>query len=213
MRERREGPDDRAAGFEVTSKETKVVYLRGRATSSQCFESQSAADAAQKGITPAPEGLDVGVCGLGLRVDLRGPVARVPTTSQGPGSKLGAYCLTDISNTELKCYTDYAAAQAAFKSMTTKVAQTSWCISAPGTTESTSPAPTPTPPPAGKQKPTSTPSAAGGNGPSATAERLADRPGDDTRRDGLRLARHLGLLRASVRLHHQAGGADRARRA
>jgi preprotein translocase subunit SecD len=70
----------------------------------------------------------------------------------------------------LKCYPDYAAAQSAFKSMTTKVAQTSWCISAPGTTQSTSPSPTPTPPPApgGKQKPTGTPSPTSGNGPGAS---------------------------------------------
>ena len=121
-----------------------------------------------KGITPAPKTSTSASASASAPASTSETPSPSPTTSQGPGSKLGAYCLTDISNTELKCYTDYAAAQAAFKSMTTKVAQTSWCISAPGTTESTSPAPTPTPPPAGKQKPTSTPSAAGGNGPGAT---------------------------------------------
>ena len=186
-------PTTALQGFEVTSKDTKVCIYAG-SDQLQCFESQSAADAAQKGITPAPKTSTSASASASAPASTSETPSPSPTTSQGPGSKLGAYCLTDISNTELKCYTDYAAAQAAFKSMTTKVAQTSWCISAPGTTESTSPAPTPTPPPAGKQKPTSTPSAAGGTG-RRDPERLADRPGDDTRRDGLRLARHLGLLR------------------
>ncbi len=160
-------PTTALQGFEVTSKDTKVCIYAG-SDQLQCFESQSAADAAQKGITPAPKTSTSASASASAPASTSETPSPSPTTSQGPGSKLGAYCLTDISNTELKCYTDYAAAQAAFKSMTTKVAQTSWCISAPGTTESTSPAPTPTPPPAGKQKPTSTPSAAGGNGPGAT---------------------------------------------
>ena len=162
-------PTTALQGFEVTSKDTKVCIYAG-SDQLQCFESQSAADAAQKGITPAPKTSTSASASASASApaSTSETPSPSPTTSQGPGSKLGAYCLTDISNTELKCYTDYAAAQAAFKSMTTKVAQTSWCISAPGTTESTSPAPTPTPPPAGKQKPTSTPSAAGGNGPGAT---------------------------------------------
>jgi protein-export membrane protein SecD len=158
-------PTTALQGFEVTSKDTKVCIYAG-SDQLQCFESQSAADVAQKGITPAPKtSTSASASAPASTSETPSPS---PTTSQGPGSKLGAYCLTDISNTELKCYTDYAAAQAAFKSMTTKVAQTSWCISAPGTTESTSPAPTPTPAPAGKQKATATPSAAGGNGPGAT---------------------------------------------
>jgi protein-export membrane protein SecD len=158
-------PTTALQGFEVTSKDTKVCIYAG-SDQLQCFESQSAADAAQKGITPAPKtSTSASASASASTSEIPSPS---PTTSQGPGSKLGAYCLTDISNTELKCYADFAAAQAAFKSMTTKVAQTSWCISAPGTTESTSPAPTPTPAPAGKEKPTSTPSAAGGNGPGAT---------------------------------------------
>jgi preprotein translocase subunit SecD len=158
-------PTTALQGFEVASKDTKVCIYAG-SDQLQCFESQSAADVAQKGITPAPKtSTSASASAPASTSETPSPS---PTTSQGPGSKLGAYCLTDISNTELKCYADYAAAQAAFKSMTTKVAQTSWCISAPGTTESTSPASTPTPAPAGNQKPTATPSANAGNGPGAT---------------------------------------------
>jgi preprotein translocase subunit SecD len=158
-------PTTALKGFEVTSKDTKVCIYAG-SDQLQCFSSQSAADTAKQGITPAPK-LSTSASASASTSATPSPS---PTSSQGPGSKLGAYCLTDISNTVLQCYADYATAQAAFKSMTTKVAQTSWCISAPGTTQSTSPSatPAPTPAPAGKQKPTGTPSATSGNGPGAT---------------------------------------------
>jgi hypothetical protein len=152
-------PTTALQGFEVTSKDSKVCIYAG-SDQLQCFSSQSAADTAKQGITPVPKTST----SASASASTSATPSASPTTSQGPGSKLGAYCLTDISNTELKCYTDYAAAQAAYKSLTTKVAQTSWCISAPGTTQATSPSATPTPPPAGKQKPTATPSATPGNG-------------------------------------------------
>jgi protein-export membrane protein SecD len=81
-----------------------------------------------------------------------------PSPTEGPGSKSGPYCLTDINKTELQCYPDYATAQAAYKSMTTKVTETQWCIQAP---EPTTPSATPTPSgsPSKKAKATATPSA------------------------------------------------------
>ena len=123
-------PTTALQGFEVTSKDTKVCIYAG-SDQLQCFESQSAADAAKKGITPAPKTSTSASASASAPASTSETPSPSPTTSQGPGSKLGEYCLTDISNTELQCYTDYAAAQAAFKSLTTKVAQTSWCISAP----------------------------------------------------------------------------------
>jgi protein-export membrane protein SecD len=160
-------PTTALQGFDVTSKDTKVCIYAG-SDQLQCFESQAAADAAQKGITTAPKiSTSASASASASASETPSPS---PTSSQGPGSKLGEYCLTDFSNTELKCYPDYAAAQAAYKSLTTKVAQTSWCISAPGTTQSTSPqtTPTPSPAPAGKAKPTGTPSPNSGNGSGAT---------------------------------------------
>ena len=51
--------------------------------------------------------------------------------AEGPGSTAGEYCLTDFVGAELQCYPDYKTAQAAYKSLDTKVTETTWCITAP----------------------------------------------------------------------------------
>jgi protein-export membrane protein SecD len=152
-------PTTALTGFEVTSKQSQVCVFAGSAQLA-CYDSQTAADAGKQGITPTPKTSPSASAGASASSSASASASPSPTASQGPGSKLGEYCLTDFSNTELKCYQDYAAAQAAFKSMTTKVTKTSWCISAPGTTPTSEGAAgsTPTPAPAGKAKPSSGPS-------------------------------------------------------
>jgi protein-export membrane protein SecD len=141
-------------GFEVTSLQTQVCIFAGK-TQLSCSSSQAGADEIKKGITPVPKASpSASATASASPSDSASPS---PTESQGPGSKLGEYCLTDFTNTELHCYPDYAAAQAAYKSMTTKVTKTSWCISPPGTSQ-TSESAAPTPAPAGKAKPSSGPS-------------------------------------------------------
>jgi preprotein translocase subunit SecD len=157
-------------GFEVTSQQAQVCVFAGTAQLA-CATDQTGADNIKQGITPvAKSSISPSAPASATASSSASPLAS-PTSSQGPGSKLGPYCLTDISNSPLKCYRDYAAAQAAYKSLTTKVTKTSWCISPPGTsTTSTAPSAAPTPPSGGKSKPTSTPSAgAAGSSPSPSA--------------------------------------------
>ena len=68
-----------------------------------------------------------------------------PTATRGSRSRPGPYCLTDFNKTELQCYPDYATAQAAYKSMTTKVTETQWCIQAPDHVPSATPTPSASP--------------------------------------------------------------------
>jgi len=156
-------------GFEVTSLQSQVCIFAGK-TQLACSTSQAGADEIKKGITPAPK-TSPSASASASAGDAASPsdtASPSPTDSQGPGSKLGEYCLTDFSNTELHCYQDYAEAQAAYKSMTTKVTKTSWCISPPGTSqasEGAAPTGAPVPSPAAKTKPSSGPSAT----PSASA--------------------------------------------
>jgi preprotein translocase subunit SecD len=163
-------PTTALKGFEVTSKQSQVCVYAGK-VQLECSATQAGADEIKQGITPVSKSslsasASASASGSASSSSSETPSA-TPTPSQGPGSKIGQYCLTDITNTELHCYHDYAAAQAAYKSMTTKVTKTSWCISAPGTTspgEGAAPGAAPTPAPAGKTKPSSGPSGT----PSAT---------------------------------------------
>ena len=78
----------------------------------------------------------LGVSALGSQRRPRRPV---------PARPPGEYCLTDFVGAELQCYPDYATAQAAYKSLDTKVTETTWCITAPQpTTPDASATPTPT---------------------------------------------------------------------
>jgi protein-export membrane protein SecD len=160
-------PTTALKGFEITSKQSQVCVFAGK-TQLDCSNTQAGADEIKQGITPVSKASLSGSASASASTSPTTTPSASPTPSQGPGSKLGQYCLTDISNTELQCYPDYASAQAAYKSLTTKVTKTAWCISAPGTTSATdgaAPGATPTPTPAGKAKPSSGPSAT----PSASA--------------------------------------------
>jgi len=144
-------------GFDVASKDAKVCVFAEEVQLS-CFESQSAADAAKAGITPeakaslTPSG-SASASGSGSP----SPSGSASPSGEGPGGKVGEYCLTDFSRTQLQCYPDYATAQAAFKSLTTKVTKTTWCITPPQASTSPSATPTPTPSPNGKSKESPTP--------------------------------------------------------
>ena len=155
-------PETALTGFTVTSKESQFCVFAGT-TQLQCSTTQAGADEIKQGITPVSKASLSASATPSASASTSATPSASPTSSQGPGSKLGPYCLTDISNTQLKCYRDYASAQAAYKSLTTKVTKTSWCISAPGSTPaSAGAAPTPTPSPAGKTKPSSKPSSTPG---------------------------------------------------
>jgi protein-export membrane protein SecD len=146
-----EPPTVALRGFDVTSKDAKVCVFAEDVQLS-CFDSQSAADAAKAGITSESK----------ASLTPSGSASATPSTSaspssEGPGGKTGEYCLTDFTRTELQCYPDYATAQAAYKSLTTKVTQTTWCITPPTAPTSAPATPTPTAAPNGKSKDSPTP--------------------------------------------------------
>ncbi len=147
-----ETPTVALKGFDVTSKDAKVCVFAEDVQLS-CFDSQSAADAAKAGITPESKASLTASASASAT-----PSSSASTSSEGPGGKIGEYCLTDFTRTELQCYPDYATAQAAFKSLTTKVTQTSWCIMPPTAAPTNASAtPTPTAAPNGKAKDSPTP--------------------------------------------------------
>jgi preprotein translocase subunit SecD len=119
-----QGPPTTAlSGFTTFSQDTKVCILAGDVQLS-CYDSQAAADAAQKGITADPKQSATASASASAS-------SSVSPSAAGPGSTAGEYCLTDFNRVELHCYPDYATAQAAYKSMTTKVTETQWCIASP----------------------------------------------------------------------------------
>src|SRR5204862_4341644 len=61
--------------------------------------------------------------------------------SIGPPPGASQYCLSDIANTELRCYPSRADAERARKGITSEVTKSSWCVQAP--TASASPSATP----------------------------------------------------------------------
>jgi preprotein translocase subunit SecD len=128
-------------GFGVSSQDSKVCVFAGD-TQLSCYGSQASADAAKAGITPEPKTAPT----PSASASPSGTASPSPSDSgQGPGSKTGEYCLTDFQQTQLQCYPDYATAQAAYKSLTTRVTQTSWCITPPEATADASATPTPSP--------------------------------------------------------------------
>ncbi len=139
-----ETPTVALRGFDVASKDSKVCVFAGDVQLS-CFGSQAAADAAKTGITPQPKAAASALASASASASSSPAASSSASPSQeGPGAKTGEYCLTDFQGTELQCYPDYATAQAAYKSLTTKVTQTSWCITPPEAASTASPTPTPT---------------------------------------------------------------------
>jgi protein-export membrane protein SecD len=166
----KEGPPTTAlSGFTTFSQDTKVCVFAGDVQLA-CYGSQAAADSAQQGITPEPKQSAT------PSASSASSASPTPTAGAGPGSTAGPYCLTDFAGGELHCYPDYASAQAAYKSLTTKVTETQWCIESPEPAASATP--TPTASPTGKTSASATPSAstAGGKDP-GTAYQSLDQTG------------------------------------
>jgi hypothetical protein len=117
-------PTTALKGFDVASQVAKVCVVAGDAELT-CFQTQAAADAAKTGITTEPK------TSASASASASASVSASPTPTEGPGSTAGEYCLTDFVGAELQCYPDYKTAQAAYKSLDTKVTETTWCITAP----------------------------------------------------------------------------------
>jgi protein-export membrane protein SecD len=141
-------PTTALSGFTTFSQDTKACVFAGDAQLA-CYGSQAEADSAKAGITADPKQSPSASASASASVSASASASPTPTV--GPGSRAGEYCLTDIAKTELQCYPDYATAQAAYKSLTTKVTQTQWCIGAPE--PEPTPSPTPTPSASKKQSP------------------------------------------------------------
>jgi len=164
-----ETPTKALTGFGVASQVAKVCVMAGDVQLS-CFQTQAAADAAKTGITAEPK--------TSPSASGSPTTSASPTPAAGPGSTAGQYCLTDFVGAELQCYPDYATAQAAYKSLDTKVTETTWCITAPQATPSASATPTPTASPKKSTSPSASPSASpNAKNDSATAYAALDQNG------------------------------------
>jgi protein-export membrane protein SecD len=166
-----ETPTTALKGFDVASQQAKVCVF-AQETQLACYASQAAADAAKTGITVEPKASATPSAGASSSPSASSSTSASPSPTEGPGSKTGEYCLTDFSGSELQCYPDFATAQAADKSLSTKVTETSWCITAPKQKASPSPSATPkpkkgTPTPSASTTPSATPSADAGKDPAA----------------------------------------------
>jgi preprotein translocase subunit SecD len=125
------------SGFTVGSQASQVCLLDANGDQLQCYASQDEADAAKKGITTEPKATPT------PSASSSSSASASPTAGPPPGAS--QYCLTDFSNTELKCYSSRAAAEANRKGITSEVTKSSWCIQAPSASSSPSATPTPTP--------------------------------------------------------------------
>ena len=130
------------SGFTVGSQATQVCLLDGNGDRLQCYASQQEADTAKGGITSAPKQSATPSASASTSASASSAASGSASPTVGPPQGASQYCLTDIGNTELKCYPSRADAEAARKGITSKVTETSWCIEAPS---SSSPSATPTP--------------------------------------------------------------------
>ena len=130
-------------GFTVGSQATQVCLLDASGAQLHCYASQQEADTAKGGITSAPKQNAAPSASASTSASPTASGSASPTVGPPPGAS--EYCLTDLGNTELKCYPSRGAAEAARKGITSKVTKTSWCIQAPTASSSLSPSATPTP--------------------------------------------------------------------
>jgi preprotein translocase subunit SecD len=129
-------------GFTVGSQATQVCLLDGNGDQLQCYASQQEADAAKGGITSAPKQSATPSASASASTSASSAASGSASPTVGPPQGASQYCLTDIGNTELKCYASRADAEAARKGITSKVTKTSWCIQAPSSSSSPSATPT-----------------------------------------------------------------------
>ena len=85
-------------GFTVGSQATQVCLLDASGAQLQCYASQEEADTAKGGITSAPKQTAT----PSASASAGSSASASPTVGPPPGAS--EYCLTDIGNTELKCY-------------------------------------------------------------------------------------------------------------
>jgi len=129
------------SGFTVASQASQVCLNDANGDQLQCYASQQEADTAKKGITTAPKASPTPSASASAPASSSSSASASP--SVGPPQGASQYCLTDISNTELKCYASRADAEAAKKGITSEVTKSSWCIQAPAASSSPSATPTP----------------------------------------------------------------------
>ena len=130
-------------GFTVGSQATQVCLLDASGAQLQVLRLATGGGHRERRDHLGPEAERGAV---GERVTSASPTASgsaSPTVGPPPGAS--EYCLTDLGNTELKCYPSRGDAEAARKGITSKVTKTSWCIQAPTASSSLSPSATPTP--------------------------------------------------------------------
>jgi preprotein translocase subunit SecD len=134
---------DALAGFTVGSQATQVCLLDGNGDQLQCYASQQEADTAKTGITVAPKQSASPSASASASASASPTASGSASPTVGPPPGATQYCLTDLGNTELKCYPSRADAVGARKGITSKVTKTSWCVQAPASPSNPSATPTP----------------------------------------------------------------------
>jgi preprotein translocase subunit SecD len=158
------------SGFTVGSQASQVCLLDANGDQLKCYTSQDEADNAKQGITTVPKASASPSASVSPTATSSASASASPTA--GPPQGASQYCLTDFSNTELRCYSSRAAAESARKGITSQVTKSSWCIQAP--TSSSSPSPTPTPSASATPSPKkASPSASASASPSAAPDPAA----------------------------------------
>ena len=134
---------DALGGFTVGSQATQVCLLDGNGDQLQCYASQQEADTAKNGITVAPKQSASPSASASASASASPTASGSASPTVGPPPGATQYCLTDLGNTELKCYPSRADATVAQKGITSKVTKTSWCVQAPSSSSNPSATPTP----------------------------------------------------------------------
>jgi preprotein translocase subunit SecD len=154
-------------GFTVGSQATQVCLLDGNGDQLQCYASQQEADTAKGGITSAPKQSATPSASASVSASPSSTASGSASPTVGPPPGASEYCLTDLGNTELKCYPSRGDAETARKGITSKVTKTSWCIQAPASSNASA-TPSATASPSKKARPSASPSASASAAP-ATA--------------------------------------------
>jgi preprotein translocase subunit SecD len=152
------------SGFTVGSQASQVCLVDANGDQLKCYASQAEADTAKKGITTAPKASPTPPASASSTAS----PSSSASPSVGPPPGASQYCLTDISNTELRCYPSRAAAEAAKKGITSEVTKSAWCIQAPGA--ASSPSATPTPSASASPSPSKAASSSASASPSTAAD-------------------------------------------
>jgi preprotein translocase subunit SecD len=156
------------SGFTIGSQATQVCLLDANGDQLKCYASQSEADSAKGGITTAPKASATPSTSASATPSATASASASPTVGPPPGAS--QYCLTDIGNTELRCYPSRADAESARKGITSQVTKSSWCVQAPAAASSASATPTPSASASPSKRATPSPSASASASPSAAID-------------------------------------------